>query len=127
MVSSSRLTQAQKSKMIIRAILEGQGRPGFPTFFEDILRRRGVDISGFTALRDLLDKDRLRRVDLYSLFYPYNATEYGKAMYNFTVGLRGKSNRKASIRNLFSQLVCRAGFMSESPGVCYDDREFFLI
>lgn len=119
-------TQAEKIKIIIHEIIELQTNSVIPTFITEILCRGGLDTSTYTALSELGGKSSLNRVDMYSLFFPYNSTEHGKIMYMYLIGLRGKKNIKASVRNVFSQLVCREAVMNTDPVLLYNGRAFSI-
>ena len=121
-----RYTQAEKTKLIVQEVIQLQRNGVIPRFITEILSSRGLDTSTYSALSELGGKSGVRRVDLYSLFYPYNSTEHGKIMYIYMVGLRGKKNVKASVRNLFSQLVSREHVMEASPLLLYDGRQFMM-
>ena len=119
-----RYTQAEKTKMVVQEVIRLQKGGVVPRLINEVLSGRGLDTSTYSALSDLAGKSVLRRADLYSLFYPYNSTEHGKIMYIYMVGLRGKKNAKASVRNLFSQLVSRENVMKASPVLAYEGRQF---
>lgn len=121
-----RYTQAEKTKLIVQEVIHLQRNGVIPRFITEILSSRGLDTSTYSALSELGGKIGVRRVDLYSLFYPYNSTEHGKIMYIYMVGLRGKKNVKASVRNLFSQLVSREHVMEASPVLLYEGRQFMV-
>lgn len=122
-----RYTQAEKTKLIVQEVIEIQRHGVIPRFIADILSKRGLDISTYSALSEIAGKSVVRRVDLYNLFYPYNGTEHGKIMYIYMIGLRGKKNVKASVRNLFSQLVSRGHIMEASPVLMYEGRQFMMV
>lgn len=121
-----RYTQAQKTKMIVQEVIQLQRSGVIPRFITEILSSKGVDTSTYSALSELGGRSVVRRVDLYSLFYPYNSTEHGKIMYIYMVGLRGKKDVKASVRNLFSQMVSRDHVMDASPVLLYEGRQFMM-
>lgn len=122
-----RYTQAEKTKLIVQDVIEIQRHGVTPRFITDILSKKGLDTSTYYALSELAGKSVVKRVDLYNLFYPYNSTEHGKIMYIYMIGLRGKKNIKASVRNLFSQLVCREHVMEASPALVYEGRQFMMM
>lgn len=122
-----RYTQAEKTKLIVQEVIEIQRHGVIPRFITDILSKKGLDTSTYFALSELSGKSVVKRVDLYNLFYPYNSTEHGKIMYIYMIGLRGKKNIKASVRNLFSQLVSREHVMEASPALVYEGRQFTMM
>ena len=121
-----RYTQAEKAKVLVQEVLQFQKHGTVPKLITEILSRKGVDISTFEALSRISVRGELRRVDMYSLLYPYSNTTHGKILYVYMVGLRGKKNVKASVRNLFSQLVCREHIMGASPVLFYEHNRFYM-
>ena len=118
-------SQHMKTKRIIQCVLDCQEKKIPPTYIQDILSRRGAKIEDFKSLNDLVLKKRLRRVDMYTLFYPYDKTEHGRILYLHLVGLKPQKNIKASLRACFTTLVASKKSMESYPMIVYDDFEFF--
>ena len=122
----TKVTQAEKGKLFVQCILEYQLKSEIPPLITEILDERGATPDGFEALQTVLKKSTLTRVDLYSLIFPYNNTEHGKIISMHLGGLRCKKHVKASVRNIFSQLVCREKIMNKDPVLIYNNGLFTL-
>lgn len=114
------LAQAEKAKIITQEVLRLQKDGTAPALITEVLSKGGVDdIRTFKALTKLAQKKTLKREDMYTLFSPYNHTEQGHVI-SMYFDLRG-ADKKASVRNSFSQLVKNPGLMEASPALFYDE------
>jgi hypothetical protein len=117
-------TQAEKAKMLIQSILEYKKTLEMPEYISDIFLRKGMSPYEFQGLEDILKKETLTRIDMYNLIFPYNSTPHGKIMSMHLLGIRWKKHKKASVRNIFSQLMCRKHIMDRYPPLYYSDSSF---
>ena len=118
-------SQSWRAKMLVQCVLDSQAGNKDFLYIKDVLSRRGAKIEDFHAFHELIEKDHLRRSDMYALIFPHNTTEHGKIIHSHLVGLKGKKNVKASIRACFTHLVSNKRIMKEDPVLLYCGREFF--
>lgn len=114
-------TQAEKAKVLVLQTLLFQKGSGPPSLITDALSGSGADVRDYAALKRIASKDSLSRDDLHNLFVPYNGTEHGVIMYRYIMGLRGKKDKKASVRSLFSQLLREEDLMQSDPVLRFHD------
>ena len=90
-----RITQAEKTKLLIQSVIEYRETQELPEFFIRIYEDRDMSPYEFTTLNDLVQKETLTRVDMYELLFPYNKTPHGKLLSIYLVGMSYKKNKKA--------------------------------
>lgn len=124
MLNMERHTQAEKTKLFIQSILEYRETSIIPEYIIGIYRGRDMSPGDFEALQSVVQKKTLTRVDLYTLIFPYNTTSHGKLISLHLGGIKYKKHKKASIRNLFSQLVRRQSILDRYPPLNYSGVSF---